>query len=442
MSKIPYRNADEKIMMKKINKDYVDPQDGYAERENEYQNDEDPYERTQMEVLEGVEHTGMEDMPMDDQNGNGYLTAPSRRGGYINAPTGGFLPQLAAMVLPAIISGIVGAMTGSGRSRASMSGNVLHMRNPLNMMSTDGFYKSLYDDVSSQIGKPITDLKFKKLFAGTGYKRLVNGKFSSGGRSVDELRMGHIVMPLLLEHLNKALGKGEKSNSIGYAIRLADELPWMQNRVTPQALARGGSIFGSLWSGLKNVFGKIIGSTMGQTAIKGLEKTVEGVAPIAADALTKYASKKLKGQEPDLSEDELQKKHSNEITKLRNELELSKLRKQLEREDKPNRRSRNDEEEEAPRPSRRIVPTGQKTVLERPSKPRATNVTRLSEEEEDDDDIPPQGMTFTQKPGMRIKGTTESGKRYYGYGNGRMFRGAKKKAQRGPVGGKWVIKIT
>lgn len=313
-SRVPYRNDDEKMLMSKVDEDYEDPLTQYAEKENAPDDALDPYDRIQAEVLDGYTHTG------------GYLRAPSR-GGYIMAPaSGGSIPMLAAMIIPEIIAGIIHGISGRGRAKS----NLLYTRKPINMTSANNFYKSLYDDAGEQMGYPITQTKFSKLFAGTGYKQFVKN-VRGGAATPDKLMHGHLLMPLVVQHLKRALGpKGR--HLIEPLLGHAEGLPVMQERVSHGSLMRGGSIMGTLWAGLKNVFGKLSSSdtlkNMGQSAIKGLQQTVTDVTPAAAEALTKYAHRKLKGEDPEISDSELERKHAREIARLRREREMhSELKK-------------------------------------------------------------------------------------------------------------------
>lgn len=235
----------------------------------------DPYERVQAEVLNGISH-------------GGYINPQNRRGGYINPtsshPTGGFLPFLApiaAAFLPDVVKWLGSKFTGNGMT--NITGGMISTTRPMSMINGHSFYKTLADDLSSQVPKQYIDKKFDKLF-GSGWKKYYNRKV--GGSQVDELKMGHIIMPPLFGHLTKALsGSGINPEVVMEAL---EKMPIMEKKVTHESLVHGGSIFGTIWNAIKGLF-----------TSDNAKSVISAVAPKAIEVIGNYANSKMKQPEPE-----------------------------------------------------------------------------------------------------------------------------------------------
>lgn len=281
---------EEKEIMRRINPAYRDPIALDAEQTNKMRAIEgnilDPYMRTEAECLNAISH-------------GGYLRAPGGRGGYINPPTGGFPPLLA-------FAPLIASILGSG----TKTGGYVHIEKPLNMSNAKNFYKSLHSMMREKINPTLVERKFDKLF-GSGWKKYKNSK--DGGAIVDDLRMGHLLHPILKGHVGKIF-KGTGINPELFLKHLEDSgHPILDMPVNYQTLQRGGSILGSLWSGLKSVLSKgkdIISNIFKNPKVQEIGKNVVGkvtkvveerapeIAEMGANKLADYVSKRLRGNEP------------------------------------------------------------------------------------------------------------------------------------------------
>ena len=300
--------GDEEILLREMNPNWKHPVDEEIAEDNEI---------AQREALRQQMMDGIADEIYGSAEGAGYLRAPNARGtGYLAPPNaaGGVLPLLpialmASSILPALFG------RGKGRKRGGMT----HMKNPVhlthspNMSNASSFYRDLvHQSVSQGLGMK----RFHKLFAGN--KKLLNSMLNgkSGSGIVDELKMGHLLSPVIYSHLQKAL-KGTNVHP-DKLMGLVEELPIMHKNVSGQTLSTGGSILGSLWNVAKGVLGKLgnMGSKIAsnprvqEIAKKGLNKAAEiaekrlpDIAEIATNKLADYAEKKMAGDEP-VDEDE------------------------------------------------------------------------------------------------------------------------------------------
>lgn len=240
----------------------------------------DPYERVQAEALNAVQHGGY--IHPQNRIGRGYVHPQNAVGGYIN-PSGGFaflpiLGSLAATFLPDAIRWVVNKVKGKGMS--NITGGMLHTTVPLNMSNAHSFYTSLADDLSRQAPKEYIHKKFEKLF-GSGWKKYYNRK--DGGAVVDELKMGHLLAPVIMGHLKKIKGIDPE-----LVMEALEKHPIMEKKVDKEVLTSGGSILGTIWNVVKNLF-------TSDTA-KNLVKTI---APKAIEGVANYGLSKLKGKEPE-----------------------------------------------------------------------------------------------------------------------------------------------
>ena len=436
----PWLQDEEKQILRETS-GYVDPDDVRADMDESnvermsYGLPVDPYQRVQAESLNAVPHYG-----------NGYLRTP--KGGYINVPTppsGGFLPilgSLAAMILPELIGGIAGKIFGNGRQ---MTGNhrMIYTRNPLNMSNGNAFYKSLYNDLSSQTTPEIVDKKFNKLF-GSGWKKYK--KMKVGGSIDGPLKMGHIMIPPLMCHLRNALkGSGVDPEKV---LESVEKMEILNQPITAAGLQHGGNIFGSIWNGIKGIFGKLIGnktlqnvgSKVAESVGKSAAEHLPNLAEKGVDALSKYASRKLTGEEPEISEEEMDKQKDRRISKLKRDAEIRKLERQLEREEEENE----EEEEERYTPRRRKssryedeeLPSGRsdsslrkRLANERRARdtekriiPRKSSRYDDEDEDEDEDEL---GQLYMKngrlirgkiEPGMHVLKYETNGEPVYGFG--------------------------
>ena len=382
----------------------------------------DPYERVQAESLDGVYH--------DSQGG--YLRAPKSGGSpYINVPVqGGFAPIL-PIIASALLPVLFGKLFGSG---------TLSTTKPINMSNAHSFFNSLADDISHQTHRDYANKKMEKLF-GSGWKKYSKSRY--GGSVVDELKMGHLLMPLLRGHIRKALGRGIDPEPLLEKIEQMNAKEF-DRLVTPDVLIHGGSILGSLWSGLKGIFGKVfnsgLASKVGKSALSAAEKVAPSLAESGINKLAEYATKKISGQEPEISEEKLESNKNKRISQLKRDAELRKLERQMEKEEE------NDYEEEPPRRTNRSkyideeVPSGvsdSKLRKELANKRRTTNKALVPQETEQK--LYKIGETGWH-PMMKVKVEGRPIGKEDLYGWGRSF--GKKKDGRMPTGGAWKVQLT
>lgn len=294
----PQVYGQEEAMLKQLNPEYENPEDVEAEQENAI--------RQKIARKENMIE-GMQDELYGITAGKGYLRPPNAMGrGYLAPPqaTGGWIFPLAMLA-----SSIIPSLFGKGASGKGIRRQPLMLTSAPNLTSASAFYR----DIARQAtGQGMSHKTFVRLFGDNKtYKDMIQGKIGSGVH--DKLLMGHLLAPLVHGHLKKALkGTGLSAEQVMAAVE--DKLPEIFDKeVTPEVMARGGSILGSLWGGLKNVFGKI-GSVVkgifsnpkvreiGKNVINKVgdvaEKRAPDLAEMAANRIADYASKKLKGDEP------------------------------------------------------------------------------------------------------------------------------------------------
>lgn len=301
--------GDEANMLKGLNPDWEDPNDEDAEEE------EDTRQKLtrKQNMFEGIE-----DHLYGTVQGAGYLRAPNARGGYVNPPSGGFLPLLPIAMMA---SSFLPMLFGKGKKRGGAymkDGKMIPnkmiglMRHP-NMSSASAFFR----DVVQQGHKQGMGLgMWKKLFGSTNLmNRMLTGRVGSG--VVDKLQMGHLLSGPVYNHLQKALkGSGISADDVMPEI---ENLPLFNEDVSLDGLKRGGSIIGSLWTGLKSVMGKagpLIKKIISNPRLKKIatdslskigdvaERNAPALAEKAANRVVDYANRKLKGDEPTPSKSE------------------------------------------------------------------------------------------------------------------------------------------
>ena len=339
MKRYPYLQQGERELLKQTS-NYIEPQDVEAEYENDTRDAvsgefQDPYEKLQSEVLDGVTHSG-----------KGYIGVPGHGigGGYIRAPNtrGGFLP-LAAMLLPLLLGS--GTGSGTGRRGGNMLSKMIFTNRPLNMSSPKNFFKSLFEDIAERVNPKKVAEKFDKLFAGKGtFNRYLKQK--DGGVILDDMKMGHLLMPLLNAHLKVALKKASGINPEGLLEKIEDDnRSLFEKPVTHETLQSGGSILGSLWTGLKSIFSKISNNptamNLGTRALTALGKT--NLPEKGVQALSEYATKKLTGEEP---EEKKIRQQETKIAEMKRARELRALERAEEREQRKEEREEEEEEDE------------------------------------------------------------------------------------------------
>jgi len=399
-----YLTGDDRTFFKQNKMKYTDPEQVYAEESNNANSNLDAYSRIEREVLDAEQHVG--DTYDYDNNSNPRGLNPSdKKGGYLVAPGGihgGFWPaaigQIAAMLLPIIMG------SGKGNSKGSTKMKLIYTINPPNHTSAQSFFNSIHRDISDQHPDkvPVINKKFEKLFAGKGFHKFIRQK--RGGSIPQELHMGHLLAPLLSNHIHNALARGKNKHDpsvIKRLMEIAEDHPDMSKPVTHENLVRGGSVMSSLWGGLKRILGSLasnkslknIGSRAVEGLSKGADKVLPGLLEKGAEALGSYATKKITGEEPEISEEKLARQQSSEISKLKRAAELKKLKKKLKREeesesesdeDRPEFGSESDEESPPELPSGRsntrlrkeLVKKRQSSKAVIPSIPSTPSTTR------------------------------------------------------------------
>jgi hypothetical protein len=190
--------------------------------------------------------------------------------------------------------------------------------------------------------------------------------------------------------------------------------------VDPAVMARGGSLLGSLWGGIKNIFGKIIPivkkvasnervQKIAKSALDKVGDVAESQAPemaeLASNRVASYLKNKLKGDEPSVSK--------------------KKKRPSLEEEEE-------EEEEESPPPRRAVA----KKLPRLPAPPRRDEEDELPSGQSDSGlrkKIVQQRHSGQAQdeplPGQRLIGRQPDGTPIYGYG--------KKKTN----GGAWTVRL-
>lgn len=308
----PQVYGQEEAMLKQLNPEYENPEDVDAE--------EEIATRQRLARKENMME-GVADELYGTTQGKGYLRPPNAMGrGYLAPPqaTGGWIFPL-AMLASSIIPSLFGKGMKKGGAYINKEGKLVPNRflgrNPLmlthapNLTSASAFYR----DIARQAtGQGMSHKTFVRLFGDNKtYKDMIQGKIGSGVH--DKLLMGHLLAPLVHGHLKKALkGTGLSAEQVMAAVE--DKMPEIFDKeVSPEVMARGGSILGSLWGGLKNVLGKVgslvsgifknpkvreIGKKVINKVGDVADKRAPELAEMAANKIADYANKRLKGDEP------------------------------------------------------------------------------------------------------------------------------------------------
>ena len=424
----PQWNSDEQVMMKQVDPKFSIQQDDDAAKQRA--REAEMYSKGNPDL-----GTSANDFLLDNvkMGGAGYLTA----GGYLRPPNarGGVLP-----LIP-ILSGLAALLLGSGRKKGgSMAApHYYNAGRPLDMTSPAGFYRNIIGQ-ALEAGAPadLVKKKFTKLFGGAGmFNKIVKGKF--GGATVDKLKLGHLLAPIMIPHLTQALkGTGYSGEEVfSQAENLNSDL--LDQEVSLDGLTKGGSILGTLWTGAKALFGKI-GSVakkiftnpkvqdLASKAVNSVAKVAEERLPklteSAANKLADYAEKKLKGPEP--------------------EVKPSKKAKRPEPEPESEEVSEEESEEEPePVPKKKQAPRYVRATekYEQPNNPPEEGTARRKRLIKSLIPLPPSAPIIPSNP---VSQNSSTERRFLGmkdgvaiYGNGRSC-GSKKKRQ---SGGAWTVKL-
>ncbi len=295
MSGRPQIYGEEETTLRTIDPNYENYQDEEADEENEM--------RMKMARKQNMIQ-GMDEQMYGLTEGKGMLRPPNAIGrGYISPQaTGGWIFPL-LMGLTSLLG------KGMKRGGKAMPYRPIMLHHPPNLTSASSFYRDIAHQAT---GQGISHKTFEALFGDKkAYRDMITGKTGSGIR--DKLLMGHLLAPLVHNHLKKALkGTGMAPEKIMSAIedKLSDVF---DQAVTPDVMARGGSVLGSLWNGVKGIFGKIlpfVKSIFSNPKVREIGQNVIGkigdvaskqapeIAEMAANRIASYAKRKLKGDEP------------------------------------------------------------------------------------------------------------------------------------------------
>ena len=337
----PQQWSDDFHLLKSLDPNWDDPREKEIHDENQVYEEENIKTRMREGIADELYGTA--------EGKGGYLRAPNSRRGtgadsarYLSAPNpppphavGGWVQiplMMLANMLPELIPAIYKKIKGQG---ACAGGYAMMSRHP-NLSSVGGFYK---DIVSQAVGSGMSlqqvKEKMSKLFGGVNhYKKILNDKV---GQTVqDPLLMGHLLTPLLHAHLTNAL-RGTGINVDAMMDHIEEKYPEILDReVTPQNMARGGSIVGTLWTTIKGILSKLLpsltgmfGQAVGNKGVKKavgqlINKGVPQVANIGLNKLTKYINQKLKGNEPNIIHktmpEESEEESENEPTVFKKEI--------------------------------------------------------------------------------------------------------------------------
>jgi len=393
----------------------------------------------------------------DRAQGMGYLGT-----GYLSAPRskqGGIFP-----LIP-IISGIASLLFGSGMSGGIA--NPLLLNRPPNMNNASSFFKDIMcQAVQNGIPQPLMKQKMIKLFGGVGmFNKVMTGKIGGGSLNGGPLKMGHLLSPIMMGHMMKAL-KGSRIKPRDVMERIENQFaPFLEKIATAEELKKGGSILSSLWSGAKSIFGKVGNAVKGLFGNKSVQeaaskigsKVLERGSELAVKGLDKLSDYALKDMEkdPEITDEEIEKVQA-ELAKRKRKARAKQLlsvddkRRRLQR-----RKTSRQEEEEEPEEEEEYTPSALRR-FEQPSavksdtrrkalvqERRRTEPSRALvpvrnpsrykrgyEEEEEEEEAPQPRNVLSAPPGMHViawNGTHP----VYGYGYG------KKKA----YGGSWKVRL-
>ena len=306
----PLVYGEEEHLLKDMNPSWIDQRDKKAHTAVQNRLDLDEPDDDEEDILnQKIARYTFGDGDVDESKmGLGYIQPPNARfgRGYIS-PAGGWLniPILLASLAPMLFGASI-TQTCSKQKR----GGVMFQRPP-NLTNAQEFFKdAISQAVDSGHSVGVIKQKFGKLLAGQPeLKRLLSAK--KGGSVPDKLQMGHLMIPLIHNHLRKAL-KGEGAGILNQIMDVVetDYDNQFSKDVEPTQFIHGGSLLGTLWSGLKNVFGKLasnpklqkLASNVGNKAISSANKVLPNLADLAVNKIANYAEKKLTGSEPSAKE--------------------------------------------------------------------------------------------------------------------------------------------
>jgi hypothetical protein len=218
----------------------------------------------------------------------GYLRAPSSigagacfKGGYLSAPSGGFLPLLPLLGAP--LMGIIGTVLGDWISKkisGSGIGDISHIlpKGTPDFASGGAFYNSMLKGMLRGGISPISAMKkMKALF---GHSGILNKTLKSKQMPNSKLLMGNLLMPLIRGHL-KSIGTAEH-----------EVMPQIENQysqmldepVTHENIVSGGSIMGTLTKNMKHIF-------KGVSKLLNFKKLAKVGTKITSHAIDRFANK-------------------------------------------------------------------------------------------------------------------------------------------------------
>ena len=330
-----------------------DEHDEFAERENEKRN----------RII--AQHGGrgyIGGAELDDEylgskyQGQGYIGNAGR--GYV----GGVLPAFAIPLLTALAPLLTdGAFTlGKKLLGRGLAEPIRFHGKRLDMSSPSNFYRTFASEAIKN-GAP-EDLVMKKmtgLFSGKGFVKLM--KKRTGG-NLGPLRWGHLLMPPLMGHLTTALkGTGLSPDDIADIVE-KDYSDFLDKDVKKEELVEGGSVMSSIWSGVKNIFGKLINNKniqeLGKKAFDTTMTHAPSLIETGINRIAKHAEKKLQGEEPELKDEDYERMASQLAEKRRKD-KVERLMKKEEKKSKRRDYDDDEEEEEEYRPRQsRELPSG------------------------------------------------------------------------------------
>lgn len=176
-------------------------------------------------------------------SGSGYISAPNMGSGYLNAPNhasrggnrivqGGFWPALLGALAPMLIDGIGSLFKGRGVSASDFYNHADHLVKVHHPEHYGKYQKEMHN-----------------LFAGKGnYTKILRGKM--GGTKFNDLKVGNIVLPPLIAHLQKIHGSGDSLRSIIANIEKKHG-GVLEQDIKP--FISGSGWLGSIWSFVKSL---------------------------------------------------------------------------------------------------------------------------------------------------------------------------------------------
>ena len=344
----PYYYDEDRMLLKEKDPEFEDPRVERVKRENaedhmmRKQDEDDWYGSIEGQLFGGQNPNGKGYL---NPAGHGYLRPPNVRGGFVQA-----LIPLAASFLPSILEGIFGSgVNGRRRMDIPLKGDA---------STASQFYRNMFDSIAEHTSPEIAEKKLSMLMGGKGMLKSVLRKKVGGGNREGVLKLGHLLMPAVLGHLQAA----KMGNGVSEMIKHVENMPEMNEPVGGSI----GSMLGKLWNGVKGVIGKITGNQkVRDIASKTFDKATEAVANKLPDLaerginkLSDYYAKKLDKRDPEeLTEDD----YENMRGKLSEKEKKDRMEELYEREqrrkpkrptryedDEPRRSSRYEEEDELP----------------------------------------------------------------------------------------------